>query len=232
MRLNGLFLILPLVVACSDPNAPGGPRRITALPRELSSGEQAIIGSSNAFGFNLLRELDRTRGDSNVFMSPLSASMALGMTMNGAAGQTFDEMRSALALGTRSSAEINASYRSLIDVLRALDPSVDFRIANSIWYRAGFPFEQAFLDESKQFFDARVAGLDFGSSGAAATINDWVKQSTNGKISAIVDGPIGDDVVMYLINAIYFNGAWTARFDRSLTRPDQFTTIGGTIAPI
>ena len=57
------------------------------------------------------------------------------------------------------------------------------------------------------------------------TINDWVKQSTNGKIPAIVDAPIGDDVVMYLINAIYFNGSWTTRFDKNLTKPDQFTTM-------
>ena len=74
-------------------------------------------------------------------MSPLSASMALGMTMNGASGSTFDEMRSTLGLGLQSSAEINASYRSLIDMLRALDRTVDVRIANAIWYRAGFPFE-------------------------------------------------------------------------------------------
>jgi serpin B len=198
----------------------------------LSSGEQTVIGASNAFGFNLLRELDRTRGDSNIFMSPLSASMVLGMTMNGAEGQTFDEMRSALSFGTHPSAEINGAYRSLIDMLRALDPSVDFRIANSIWYRAGFPFETSFLDESKQFFDARVAGLDFGSPSAVPTINGWVKESTNGKIDAIVDGPIDADVVMYLINAIYFNGAWTTRFDKSLTRPDQFTTVAGSTAPI
>src|SRR5678816_3433527 len=159
MRLSGLLATVAVVAACSDATGPsGGARRITELPRALSSGELAVIGASNAFGFNLLRELDRTRADSNIFMSPLSASMALGMTMNGAAGQTFDEMRTALALGTRSGTEINASYRSLIDLLRSLDKAVDFRIANSIWYRAGFPFEQTFLDESRQFFDARVSG--------------------------------------------------------------------------
>ena len=233
MRLSRLLPIVAFAVACSDPNAPSGAApRITALPRTLSSGEQAVIGASNAFGFALLRELDRTRGDSNIFMSPLSASMALGMTMNGAAGETFDEMRSALSFGTRPSAEINASYRSLIDMLRGLDGTVDFRIANSIWYRAGFPFETTFLDESRQFFDARVSGLDFSSPTAAPTINDWVKQSTNGKIPQIVDGPIADDVVMYLINAIYFNGSWTARFDKNLTRTEQFNTIAGTTAPI
>ena len=60
---------------------------------------------------------------------------------------------------------------------------------------------------------------------AVPTINDWVNQSTNGKIDKIVDGPIASDVVMYLINAIYFNGSWTTRFDKSQTRPDQFTTV-------
>ena len=233
MRLSGLLAVVVLASACSDPNAPSGATpRITALPRALSAGEQAVIGASNAFGFGLLRELDKTRADSNIFMSPLSASMALGMTMNGAAGQTFDEMRAALAFGTRPAAEINASYRSLIDMLRGLDPTVDFRIANSIWYRAGFPFEQTFLDESRQFFDARVSGLDFASPNAVPSINDWVKQSTNGKIDKIVDGPIASDVVMYLINAIYFNGSWTTRFDKNQTRPEQFHTIGGTTAPI
>src|ERR1043165_7195129 len=132
MRLSGLLATVAIVAACSDATGPSGRTpRITELPRALSSGEQAVIGASNTFGFNLLRELDRTRADSNIFMSPLSASMALGMTMNGAAGQTFDEMRSALAFGTRPSEEINALYRSLIDMLRTLDKTVDFRIANS-----------------------------------------------------------------------------------------------------
>ena len=233
MRLSGLLATVAIVAACSDATGPSdGARRITELPRTLSSGEQAIIGASNAFGFNLLRELDRTRAASNIFMSPLSASMALGMTMNGASGQTFDEMRSTLGFGTQPSPEINASYRSLIDMLRALDRTVDFRVANAIWYRDGFPFETSFLDESKQFFDAKVAPLDFGAPGAVPTINDWVKASTNGKIDNIVDGPIPADVVMYLINAIYFNGSWTTRFDRRLTKQDQFTTVDGSAAPI
>src|SRR5215207_1334137 len=233
MRLSGLLTLVVLAAACNDPNAPSeSAPRITALPRTLSSGEQAVIGASNAFGFGLLRELDKTRADSNIFMSPLSASMALGMTMNGAAGQTFEEMRGALAFGTQPAAEINASYRSLIDMLRGLDPTVDFRIANSIWYRNGFPFEQAFLDESRQYFDAKVAGLDFGSTSAVPTINDWVKSSTNSKIEKIVDGPIDADVVMYLINAIYFNGSWTTRFEKAKTLTEPFNTVGGTTAPI
>src|SRR5687768_9762634 len=221
MRLRSLLAIVVLVSACRDPNAPSGAApRITALPRALTAGEQTVIGASNTFGFGLLRELDKTRADSNIFMSPLSASMALGMTMNGAAGQTFDEMRSSLGFGTRPSAEINGSYRSLIDLLRGLDPTVDFRSANSFRYRSGFLFE------------SKVARLDFAAPTAAPTINDWVNQSTNGKIPQIVDAPIPNDVVMYLINAIYFNGAWTTTFDKSKTKNEPFNTIAGTTAPL
>ena len=234
MRVRRLFAaLLVTTAACNDPSGPSdSAKRITALPRALSSGEQAVISGSNAFGFALLRELDRTRADSNIFMSPLSASMALGMTMNGAAGQTFDEMRSALGFGSRSSSEINQSYRALIDLLRGLDSKVDFRIANSIWYRDGFPFESSFLTESQQFFDAKVAGLDFSVATAPSTINSWVSQSTSGKIDAIIDGQIESDIVMYLVNAIYFNGSWTKKFDKAQTRNEPFTTVDGTTAPI
>ena len=232
MRLRRLATLAVLTAACNDPSGPSRTPRITSLPRALSAGEQAVIGASNTFGFNLLRELEKTRADSNIFMSPLSASMALGMTMNGTAGQTFDEMRASLGFGTQPASEINASYRSLIDLLRGLDNSVDFRIANSIWYRDGFPFSATFLDESRQFFDARVSALDFNAASAPTTINDWVKQSTNGKIPTIIDGAIDADAVMFLINAIYFNGAWTTKFDKSKTRPEPFTTISGATAQV
>ncbi len=174
MRLRRLIALVVLSAACTDASGPSdSPPRITALPRTLSAGEQAVIGASNTFGFDLFRELEKTRADSNIFMSPLSATMALGMTMNGAAGQTFDEMRTTLGFGTSPASEINASYRSLIELLRGLDETVDFRIANSIWYRTGFPFETTFLDESRQFFDARVSALDFDAPTAPTTINDW-----------------------------------------------------------
>jgi len=76
------------------------------MPRAWSSAPEAVIGASNAFGFGLLRELDRTRADSNIFMSPLSASMALGMTMNGAAGATLDSMRAVLGFAGMPVADI------------------------------------------------------------------------------------------------------------------------------
>jgi len=132
------------------------------------------------------------------------------------------------ASGSPSTAQqdINSSYKSLIALLRGLDPATDFRIANSIWYKSGFPFEQSFLTESKDFFGAEVTGLDFSDPASLTTINKWVDKSTNGKIKTILDEINGDDV-MYLINAIYFKGDWHQRFDKAETRDAPFHSADG-----
>ena len=230
LRIRSLVAMLALAAsACSDaPLSPQKtPAKITSLPRALTSSEQEVIAASNEFAFGLLRELNRTRADSNIFMSPLSASMALGMTMNGAAGTTFDEMRSALGFGSLPLASINESYEALIAMLRALDPGVEFRIANSIWYREGYPVETEFLGTTQNFFDAKVQALDFASASAPGTINDWVSQSTAGRIQKMVD-EIDPNTIMFLMNAIYFKGAWRAQFPKASTYKGPFMAIDGT----
>ncbi len=200
---------------------------LTQLPRALSASEQALIGANSRFAFDLLRKVSEHDTASNVFLSPLSASMALGMTMNGARGETFSGMRSTLGFGTMESAEINASYRSLIDLLLGLDRSVDMRLANSIWVREGFPLHDSFVQSSRVSFDAKVSTLDFMNPASVQTINTWVDQSTNGKIKKIVD-QIDPALVMYLINAVYFKGTWTQQFNPQQTQEAPFFRADGT----
>ncbi len=233
MPLTGVRRILVPVtltaLACSDPNGPG--ETITSLPRPLTVAEKKLIGGSNAFAFDLLRQVNTAQRESNVFVSPLSASMALGMTTNGAAGTTYDAMHNTLRLGDASRQEVNEGYKSLIALLRGLDKSTDFRIANSIWYEKTFPFNDAFLAESKSFFDAEVKPLDFTDPSALTTINSWVKTSTNEKIPAILD-EIDPAEVMFLINAIYFKGTWQKQFDKSKTAQAPFFALDGTTASV
>jgi serpin B len=214
--------------ACAgDPSAPSGaPPRIATLPRALTGPELTVITASNNFSSALLRAVNSSRAlDSNVFISPLSATMALGMTMNGAAGTTFDEMRATLGFGALPREEILRSYRDLIALLRGLDSRVDFRIANAIWTATRFAasVDPAFLDESQDYFGAQVASLDFSSPEALTTINGWVKEGTNGKIERILDA-IDPALVMILGNAIYFKGDWRDAFPKTATKNAPFTT--------
>jgi len=214
-----------LLAACSTDSTAPGP--ITALPRALSGAEQQLITASNGFAFSLLRQLNQdTPADSNIFISPLSASMALGMTMNGAAGATLDSLHAVLGYAGMPLTDIDDSYKALIDLLRGLDPRVDFRIANSIWYRQDIPFNESFLDAGKQFFDAEIAGVDFHDPGTVSEINDWVNTSTDGRIPVLVQA-LSPTTAMYLANAIYFKGTWVDQFDPKLTMPLPFTKLDG-----
>lgn len=217
----------------SSPDRSAPPQAITALPRTLSAGERGIIAAGNDFGPALLAQLNATRPAENVFISPLSASMALGMVLNGAAGTTYDEMRTTLGFGAMSRTEIVTAYRDLIGLLRGLDARVDFRIANALWYRDTFApaIAPAFLADAKGYFDATAAGLDFTRPSAVQAINEWVKGATNGKIDSIID-QIGDDLVMLLANAIYFKGDWRERFDKAKTVNAPFTTGTGTTVSV
>src|SRR5436853_325931 len=79
------------------------PRPITSLPRALDAGESSLIGADNRFAFKLFGEIARQASpDSNLFISPLSAAMALGMAYDGAAGSTQAEMQRALELTGRA----------------------------------------------------------------------------------------------------------------------------------
>jgi len=210
-------------INCSNSSTNADIRAI----RDLTYSEVELKESSNQFGLKLFGKIVETEQNKNIFISPLSVSMALGMTYNGAAGTTLEAMHETLEYGDLTIQEVNESYRSLIELLTELDPKVIFDIANSIWYREGFTVENDFLTTNRDYFDAIVEALDFNRSDAADIINAWVDENTNGKIDKIVDSPIDPLTVMFLINAIYFKGTWTYEFDEENTTDDVFYLSDG-----
>jgi serine protease inhibitor len=233
MRASSPLVSLALVVtllsltACDSLLGPRGEPGEIRLPRALSAQERSLIDAGNTFAFELLRQAPRERPDSpNVFLSPLSASMALGMTMNGTGGDTWSQMRDVLGFAGLDESQINRGYRDLIELLRGLDPKVEFGLANSVWAAQGIPFHDDFLERVRIWFDAHVQSLDFGDPGARDIMNDWVSDRTNGRIEELID-EIPPTAIMYLINAVYFNGDWVYRFDPNDTRSRTFTRADG-----
>ena len=218
------LLVLAAAWSCSGPTEPSERR----LPRALTSQEADLVASDNLFGLKLFGAVcEAEPAEQNMLLSPLSVALALGMTLNGAAGETQAAMRVTLELAGLDEQEINEAYRSLIDLLRGMDPKVTVRIANSIWYRSGFPIAADFVLRNETCFDAVVEALDFSLPGAADIINAWVDEATSGLIDAIVKAPIPAEAVMYLINAIYFKGNWRQQFPAGKTEDAPFLLEGG-----
>jgi serine protease inhibitor len=234
LRYTVLGSVIALVAACGDPAGPeGAGSTIQELPRPLSPSEVVIIDRSNAFGIDLIREVLEIDDRPNVVLSPLSASMALGMTLNGAAGTTFDGMREALRFGGLSRAEINASYRDLTTLLTDLDPEVEVSIANSAWANEGYTFHSAFFDAVVEHFDATAESRDFADPATLTEINRWVDEGTRGRIDRILEeGELDPALALLLLNAVYFEGRWTTEFDPRDTETRSFTRADGSTVDV
>jgi serine protease inhibitor len=216
-----------LLIGCGDGTGPssGPPEPITALPRTLTALEQDAIRASNDFGVALLRETAARHAGENVILSPLSASIALGMAYAGADGPTADSMRHALGWGSASRADVLAGYRNLPQLLSNLDPKVTFTSANALWVKHGFPVLPSYTQEMQQVFAADVRSGDFGPT-TVADMNRWASDKTNGKIPKVVES-LGPELIAVLMNALYFKGDWRDKFEVARTRAASFTTATG-----
>ncbi len=196
--------------------------------RELHTAEKQTLQNSNTFAFKAFSELNTMKpADENLFISPLSLSMALAMTYNGADGSTKAGMKKALSLDNLTDEELNKSFQSLAAYLPSIDQTVTFTPSNAIWYSNKYTPQATFVQKSKDYFSAQIQGLNFADVDASkSTMNGWVKEKTQGKIESIVD-EISASHVMFLMNAIYFKGTWTYAFDKKQTYQGPFYLANG-----
>ncbi|MEM6633261.1 MAG: serpin family protein [Bacteroidota bacterium] len=177
------------------------------------------------FGFTGLQQLAEESPGSNIILSPLSIELALSMTANGTTGETYEGMKETLFQKGVLQEVVNSHFLSLTNDYNARE-KVELNLANSIWIREGFPVKSAFLETNESYYQATVRELDFGAADALDQINGWVSEKTQDKIPTILD-EIPADAVMYLINAIYFQGNWLSPFDTFRTQTLPFTLEAG-----
>ena len=187
-----------------------------------------VIETNNEFGLELLKQVFADEKEPNVMISPASVSIALGMAYNGAESTTRDAFEEVLNYQGLTREEVNEITKELIHVLVTNVNGNLLEIANSMWYNDGFPVEPEFITLNSHYFDAEVNELDFGQASAVETINDWVKDKTNGKIDEIINA-IDPAVMMILINAIYFNCVWEVEFDPDDTHQADFYNEDGSL---
>jgi serpin B len=187
-----------------------------------------VIEESNRFGVSFYMEAASGSLTRNLMLSPLSASAALTMLLNGAEGDTYTQMRDMLGYpADLDLADINRVYRDLVKQLLQADPTVKLSLANSVFYHQLFAVRPEFKATLKAEFDALVQDLDFSDPRSVDVINKWASDNTNGLIDHVLDS-LDHDLVMVLMNAIYYKGSWTNKFDEASTRPRSFTFADGT----
>ncbi|NLW42169.1 MAG: serine protease, partial [Tissierellia bacterium] len=171
------------------------------------------------FGVDILK--NSFGEDDNTLISPISVIYALGMTANGADGNTLSEMEDTFGLSVD---ELNGYLNAYLKTL-ASSEGAKFNIANSIWIREDENLKPSedFLQKNKDYLDAKIFEAKFNID-TAKEINNWVSDNTSGLIDSIID-EISDDAMMYLINALALTAEWESPYSEDQVIEDDFTKI-------
>ncbi len=170
--------------------------------------------------------LDKIESDKNILVSPQSVLSALSMTANGANGDLLSDMENVLCEGVHLD-EHNKYMRTYNNDLEEA-ASVDFNVANSVWIKDSedIQVEELFLQNCVDYYDANIYMSMFDEK-TVSDINSWVKEETDGMIPSIIN-EIPDSAVMYLINAISFEGEWHEAYEEyQILEDSEFTSSEG-----
>ncbi len=209
--------------------------RLTS-PNVAPSDLADVASGNNAFAFDLYRFLREQKKDGNLFYSPYSISLALAMTYAGARGQTEQQM--AQTLHFLPQGRLHSAFNGLDLELakRGKDAKgkdgKGFRlnIANALWGQQGYRFLPEFLDLLAENYGSGLRLLDFRTDpeSSRVTINNWVSHQTEGRIKDLIPQGVIDKLTrLVLTNAIYFNAAWGAPFEKRQTQDGAFHLQNG-----
>lgn len=219
-----MFTVLLILSGCGQIDDFTG----TDIKDDVEFGKddyQNITLSANALGMQVLPEIeDNTNG--NRFISPTSLYMALAMTYNGADGETKEEI--AQVLNTEMEIEdMNRANASLLALLNKDRIDMTLTVANSMWLNGEHEMQDEFAENNQDYFNAEIQQIDVTSGKSVDKINSWVEHATNGKINDMVASPLDPDLVIILLNAVYFNADWQYAFDKKQTNAAPFYMSDG-----
>lgn len=205
-------------------NVKGNKVEVTQITEEQN-------GCLSDAALNLLSEISSKENGENVLISPFSISAALGMTENGAEGDTLSQMEETVN-GGLTLGEMNSIMYKLSEEMNSSD-EVDWNVANSIWFKddGEWKINDAFLNEVVTYYHPELFKAPFDNQ-TVVDINAWVKHETHDMIPEVLDY-IPDEARMYLINAIAFEGEWLEEYEEDAVKEGmQFTNSDGSTSDV
>lgn len=212
-KVSALLLALLCLAGCG-----GGTRSLTGRARPAPVGadlEEEDAAALAGFSLDLLKE---TWKGENALTSPLSVLCALGMTANGARGETLEQMEAVLGLPVEELNGLLAAWAA--DLPREKDCRVE--LANSVWVRddGSFEADPDFLETAAGWYQAEVFASRFDAA-AVRDINGWVKKNTRGMIPEILR-ELQEETMLVLVNALALEAEWEEPYESHQVREGAF----------
>lgn len=226
LTLIGIILI-PVTVATAATLLFLYPYNPTQPPKSddtgwSEEGAQEVIDANNQFALELYTELSKN-GKENIFYSPYSIFAALGMTYEGAKGETKDEIKSVFHFPEDST--LRPNFAKIYNDINKNEEDYELRTGNALWVQKDYPFLEDYINIVVKYYGGKVSNLDFvkETEKSRQTINNFIEEQTNGKIKDLIPKGVLDYLTrLVLTNAIYFKGTWQWEFNPKNTEEVDF----------
>lgn len=185
--------------------------------------DERFADSYMNFALELFQESVKESTGENVLIAPFSVQLALAMSANGANGETKTQMEEVISSGMTIE-ELNEYWG---DYLNGSDKT-QLKIANSIWIRdedENIQIEEGFIEKNASYYGAEILKKPFDQQ-TLADINQWISDHTDGMIENMLDRMDSSSVV-YLVNALAFEGEWKEVYSSDQVSDGIFTTEAG-----
>jgi len=194
--------------------------------KSTPEGVNKIINSNNQFAFDLYLKLKDVPeyNESNIFFSPYSISVALGMTYEGAKGETGEEIQSVFYFPEDENIR-QPSFAKIYNQINKVDKKYELHTANALWAQKDYKFLEEYINTIEKYYVGKVTNVDFinATEDARVIINKWVEEQTNNKIKDLIPAGVLNTLTrLVLTNAIYFKGLWIKQFDKEETGEEDF----------
>ncbi|MBO6169635.1 MAG: serpin family protein [Bacteroidales bacterium] len=217
-------LLVSAAACASSPDVPADGNEWK--PLSLSTRQKEIVNLGQTFSFEFIDRIEAESATEDYVVSPLSMQILLGMILNGAQGGTADEISTVLGYGQGAVQEVNEFCKAMLLQLPELDRKTTLKIADAIVVDKGFELLPSYNKVVKEYYGANISNLDFNDTkGSADIINQWCSDHTNGLIPQILD-EVSPTMLCYLLNALYFKGEWTNKFNAKITSDQPFYRDG------
>lgn len=86
-----------------------------------------------------------------------------------------------------------------------------------------------YADIAKKYYETNIENVDFSRQAeVAAQINNWCANVTENHIQNFISEDALADVIVLMLNAVYFKGAWRNPFEKQNTIQKEFQGVTGT----
>ena len=195
---------------------------------------QTIIDANNNFAIDFYSKVAQSAEyqDKNVFYSPLSISIAFALVLEGARGQTAEEIRNVFQLPQDDQSR-RTVYAALQGDLNDNQGNYTLSTANALWIKEGYNLTEDYVRMARESYQSEVVSVEIPSEEARTMINEWVESKTNDKIKDLIpQGVLNDLTRLVITNAIYFKGTWVTEIDEKDTQDAEFHVSSGTTAQV